>query len=199
MRIARFEARTSVEGPGERSALWLQGCSIKCPDCCNPEMHDQCAGEEISINALAKKIISAHADGLTILGGEPLDQSIELILLLQQLAEAGYHGIILFSGYEWHSITADQTKRRATSLCDLVVAGPFDKKQTPSSRRWIGSENQTTHFITDFYAGLQKDWPQNMREIEIFIKDNVIMVNGTPLSSEDELSLIFAPNRENRT
>lgn len=191
MRTARFEAKTSVEGPGLRSALWLQGCSIKCPDCCNPELQTPDSGCEVNVNELVKKILAANADGLTLLGGEPLDQAVEVLELLKALRQANYTGIIMFTGYEWAAIISAPAKKLAAELCDLVIAGPFVKNESPGKRRWIGSDNQTTHFVTPFYKDLQQNWPENIREIEIFIKDGVIMVNGTPLESDHELSRIF--------
>lgn len=188
MQIARVEEHTSVEGPGIRTAVWLQGCSIGCSDCCNPEMHDSSRGERITAEELADAVIHARADGLTLVGGEPLDQSGEVRELLQILRSSGYHGIIMFSGYTWQQILADPARMQAAALCDLVIAGPFDKSRSPGSRRWIGSDNQTLHFVTDFYSQLAENWPAFVKEIEIVIGDGEILVNGTPLSDEDELS-----------
>lgn len=196
MQIARFEPRTSVEGPGDRSAIWFQGCSIRCQGCCNPKMQAEDAGFQISANDLAAMVIAADADGLTLLGGEPLDQAGELVSLLQQLRKAYEKGIILFSGYTWEQIQENAVAMMAVSLCDLIIAGPFMAGQTSANRRWIGSDNQTTHFITPFFADLQKSWPKNRREIEIILRDDVIMVNGTPLGPDHELSRIFAAGLE---
>ena len=34
--VADIVAETVVEGPGKRLAIWVQGCEIRCPGCCNP-------------------------------------------------------------------------------------------------------------------------------------------------------------------
>lgn len=188
MQIARFEAKTAVEGPGERSALWLQGCSLKCPDCCNPEMQQFGIGMTCSVEETADRILQARAEGLTLLGGEPLDQAEELLRLLQLLRQNDYCGIIMFSGYTWAEIEADSVRKSVAGLCDLVIAGRFERRLSPGGRRWIGSDNQTLHFISDYYAGLREQWPANIREIEIFIRDGVIMVNGSPLDADHEIS-----------
>ncbi|MBU1106962.1 MAG: radical SAM protein [Candidatus Riflebacteria bacterium] len=188
MQIARVEERTSVEGPGLRTAIWLQGCSISCQDCCNPEMHDPNAGESMTAAELADAIIHARADGLTLLGGEPLDQAAEVRELLLILRSIGYRGVILFSGYTWEQIAADPIKAEVAQLSDLVIAGPFDKSRAPGVRRWIGSDNQTLHFQTDYYRLLAENWPPFVKEIEIVIGDGDILVNGTPLGVDDELA-----------
>ncbi|HNX74160.1 MAG TPA: 4Fe-4S single cluster domain-containing protein [Candidatus Rifleibacterium sp.] len=199
MQTARFEAKTTVEGPGERSALWLQGCSIGCEGCCNPELQPRQGGLEMTVAEIAAKVIAAAADGLTLLGGEPLDQATELFELLQLLRVAGYHGIIMFTGYEWNEIIATPEKQRVAELCDLVIAGPFERQRSPGGRRWIGSDNQTLHFITPFYDELRRSWPKFVREIEIFIRDGVIMVNGTPLGPEHELSCRPTEHKKGKT
>lgn len=196
MQIARFEPKTTVEGPGDRSAIWFQGCSIRCPGCCNPNMQTEDAGYHLDVNDLADRVIAADADGLTLLGGEPLDQAGELVSLLQQLKKAYEKGIILFTGYTWEQVQANELTRLVVSLCDLIIAGPFMAGQASESRRWIGSDNQTVHFITPYFADLQKSWPKNRREIEIILRDGVIMVNGTPLGHDHELSRMFAAGRE---
>ena len=188
MQIARVEERTSVEGPGWRTAVWLQGCSIGCPHCCNPEMHDPGTGKSMTAAELADAIVHARADGLTLLGGEPLDQAAEVRDLLLILRRRGYRGIILFSGYTWLQIAADQLKAEVARLCDLVIAGPFEQSSAPGTRRWIGSDNQTLHFPTSHYQELAENWPSFVKEIEIVIGDGDILVNGTPLGADDELA-----------
>lgn len=196
MQIARVEERTSVEGPGKRTAIWLQGCSIKCEACCNPEMQSPEAGVSMTAEELVDAIIHIGAEGLTLLGGEPLDQALELRDLLKMLRFRGYRGIIMFSGYTWEQILADPAKAEVAELCDLIIAGPFDKSSSPGSRRWIGSDNQTLHFITDFYSQLEAVWPPFVKEIEIMIGDGEILVNGTPLAPGDELAGLLSQKGE---
>ena len=148
-------------------------------------------GVEMPAVELAGQILAAGADGLSLLGGEPLDQAEEVFSLLQLLRRSGYHGIIMFTGYEWSVVAADSHKLRVAELCDLVIAGPYDRGQAPGNRRWIGSDNQTLHFITGHYRELQQNWPVRQCEIEIFIKDGEIMVNGTPLEAGHDLNRIF--------
>jgi len=196
MRIARLEEYTRVEGPGRRTAVWFQGCSIGCPQCCNPEMHDPTAGIAISAEELADAIVHARAEGLTLLGGEPLDQAVELRQMLLNLRNLHYHGVIMFTGYTWEQITADQDRTRVAELCDLVIAGPFEAASAPGRRRWIGSDNQTLHCITELYLELVADWPRFVKEVEIVIGDEELLINGTPLADDDELAGLFMQKGE---
>lgn len=186
LKINNFIEETKVEGPFIRSALWLQGCSILCEECCNPHMQNFDDGNEVETAKLYTSILSAkmknpETEGLTILGGEPLDQAKPLGILLEKLKEKiTNYGIILFTGYNWREVEKDSEKIKTAELCDLVIAGPYIKSLKSASRRWIGSDNQVAKFITDRYSKLLTPWPKGIIEFEITFKDSEISFNGTP-------------------
>jgi anaerobic ribonucleoside-triphosphate reductase activating protein len=186
LKINNFIEETKVEGPFIRSALWLQGCSILCEDCCNQHMQNFDEGTKTTIEKLYESILSAKAEnneieGLTILGGEPLDQAKSLKKLLKTVKEKiTNYGIILFTGYNWEEVQNDKEKAETAKLCDLLIAGPYNKSLKSASRRWIGSDNQTAVFVTDRYAKSLTPWPKGVIEIEITFNDYEISVNGTP-------------------
>ncbi|NLI78661.1 MAG: radical SAM protein [Candidatus Riflebacteria bacterium] len=179
MRIADLIPLTEVEGPGTRAALWVQGCSIRCPGCCNPAYLDPAGGRDRAPMALADELAALPVEGLTLLGGEPLDQAADLLVLLQRLRERSRLGIILFTGHPWP--TVQERFPEILPWCDLVKAGPFEAGRHPDSRRWIGSANQTVHALTGRYRSLAESWPAARREIEIHLRADDIVVNGTPL------------------
>lgn len=178
MRIAELIKLTEVEGPGRRAALWLQGCSIRCPGCCNPEFLDPHGGLDRDPLALADELAALPVEGLTLLGGEPLDQAAELESLLRRLRANSKLGIILFTGYPWEIVRARFPQ--ILDCCDLIKAGPFAAALHPDPRRWIGSTNQTVHALTDRYRALAAAWPAARREIEIHLRGDAIVINGTP-------------------
>jgi len=184
MRIGNFLPATEVEGPGLRAAVWLQGCSIRCRDCCNPEFLPPTGGVETDPRCLAGEIASLAVEGVTILGGEPLDQADELALLLAELRRESTKGVFLFTGYCWDAVQANPRWRAVAQMADLVKAGPFDRGLTPDPRHWIGSRNQTVHFITERYRALQDRWESARQEIEIHWRGDEIVVNGTPLGRD---------------
>jgi len=190
LRIATVVDDTRAEGPGRRWALWVQGCSIRCAGCCNPEMFDDRRGEPVALDALAARIAHARArgvEGVTFLGGEPFEQAAELAVLARH-ARALAMTVMVFSGY-----TLDQLRSRAGAaellgLTDLLVDGPYDQTRPeprpPVGRRWIGSANQGMHYLTAAYS---PDDPQ-MREantIEIRLANGSLVINGWP--SADQL------------
>src|SRR4051812_10819834 len=53
LRLAQVIACTEAEGPGRRFAVWVQGCPLRCPGCCNPEMLPFEGGHEVGVDELA--------------------------------------------------------------------------------------------------------------------------------------------------
>src|SRR5262245_66185986 len=73
--VAQTVSCTEAEGPGRRFALWFQGCPLRCPGCCNPEMLPFTGGQCWSLGTVVDLIRTAARDhrieGITLLGGEP--------------------------------------------------------------------------------------------------------------------------------
>ena len=180
MRIANILAETEVEGPGRRAAVWLQGCSLRCVGCCNPGYQDPNGGRRVDPRESARQLIAPHLEGITILGGEPLDQPEGLLVFLQALRSESSLGIMLFTGHPWEAISGLPNGPAIIALCDLVKAGPFLPDHTPETRAWIGSTNQTLHFLTDRYRHLENAWPLHRPQIEFHLRAGELLINGTP-------------------
>jgi anaerobic ribonucleoside-triphosphate reductase activating protein len=185
LRVATIVDDTYAEGPGRRWALWVQGCSIRCPGCCNPEMFDQRSGRPVGLDELSAQIAAARArglEGVTFLGGEPFEQAAELAVLARHARQLGMT-VMVFSGYTLGQLQARGDASELLALTDLLVDGPYDRTQPeprpPLGRRWIGSANQVMHFLTAAYAA---DDPR-MREantIEIRMSNGTLQINGWP-------------------
>ncbi len=197
LRVAGAEPITEVEGPGKRFALWVQGCSRQCPGCCNPHMHNHAAGRLVEEHEMARKIVESDVDGLTIVGGEPLEQIESLNQMFDCLDELEYDkSIMLFTGFPWSEVCDDSRLMAFLQRCDVVVAGPFMQDLAPDRRRWIGSGNQTVHFFRNRLDFLRENWPQHRVEIEIHISDGQLSINGFPVGDDHEFEKIFAAGRK---
>lgn len=185
LRIATIVDDTRAEGPGRRWALWVQGCSIRCAACCNPEMFDPRRGQAVAIEALALQLAEARArgvEGVTFLGGEPFEQAAALAALAQHARALGMT-VMVFSGYTLDQLRARPDAAPLLAQVDLLVDGPYDRTRPeptpPVGRRWIGSANQRMHYLTAAYA---PDDPQ-MRDantIEIRLSKHGLLINGWP-------------------
>jgi len=190
LRIATIVDDTRAEGPGRRWALWVQGCSIRCPGCCNPEMFDERRGEPAELAALAARIDRARArgvEGVTFLGGEPFEQAAGLAALARHARELGMT-VMVFSGYALDQLRARPDAAELLALTDLLVDGPYDRTQPeptpPAGRRWIGSANQQMHFLTAAYSP-EDPQMRDANTIEIRLINGALVINGWP--SADQL------------
>lgn len=173
MRIAHIVPDTEAEGPGRRFALWTQGCALRCKGCCNPELFGA-GGTEVSVDELLARIAATPGiEGISLLGGEPTEQP-DLDALCAGVQALGLT-VMLYSGHT----RAELDERKLLDHVDLLVDGRFDVHQRSDRRRWIGSENQQLHRLTDAYPDDDPrfDAPQT---VEIRFDADGLVVNGWP-------------------
>ncbi|GAA1595921.1 4Fe-4S single cluster domain-containing protein [Actinoplanes couchii] len=153
VRVARFLDRTTAEGPGERSAIWVQGCTIRCAGCFNPHLFGTRGGTLIDPADLVARVTEAGTSGVTLLGGEPFEQPAGLAAVAAGIQAAGLT-VMTFTGYE-HAVLrtrASDGDRAVAALLDhtdLLVAGPFRQDLVDRERPWLGSTNQEFLHLTD--------------------------------------------------
>lgn len=172
---------TGAEGPGRRFALWVQGCTIRCAQCCNPGMFPKEGGNEHETEALAASIASHPGlEGVSILGGEPFEQPEALADLCARVRAAGLT-VMIYTGYTLAELRArgDAATDAALAECDLLVDGRFVAELYETGRRWIGSKNQVLHFLTDRYS---PDDPRfkEANTVEVRVKNGEVIVTGWP-------------------
>ena len=121
-KVHSIDSFGTVDGPGIRFLLFLQGCGLKCKYCHNRDTWDASNGEYMSLDDIFNKIIRFkeyinHGGGVTISGGEPLLQAKFLIELFTRLKKEDINTCIDTSGML--PITTDIEK--VLSLTDLVL------------------------------------------------------------------------------
>ena len=106
-RINKLETFGSVDGPGVRFVVFVQGCPMRCQFCHNPETWDfkgdKAGAYDISAQDLLKKALRYQSywgkdGGITVSGGEPLAQMDFLIEFFEATKAAGVHTCIDTSG-----------------------------------------------------------------------------------------------------
>ena len=137
-------------GSGIRATLWLPGCSHNCPGCHNAWTADYNQGKEFGKNELNELIEFLNKDyvaGLTLSGGDPLDQSDEvlnelyaLIYLLRNSVKRDFD-VWIYSGYYKEELTRE-AQLKVLSICDILVDGPFILEQRNITLPFRGSNNQ---------------------------------------------------------
>ena len=185
--LAQVVPVTEAEGPGRRFAIWFQGCPLRCPECCNPEMLSFTGGTQRPISEVVAEIEAAHRDhnieGITLLGGEPLAHAAAAAILARESRSMNLT-VMVFTGYTLEQVRELPNPDVADLLAhtDILVDGPYVRELPDAHRRWIGSTNQRIHFFTDRYHANDSCWRQkNM--LEIRLRGNDLSVNGFPAPS----------------
>lgn len=168
--LHHFEPASRANGPGWRAVLWLQGCTLACPGCFNPATHLPSAGQWQSTAALAARVtaLSTGIEGITISGGEPLQQLPALIHFLESLHTENRLSVILFSGYSWDEIQQMPLVSRLLPRVDVLLAGRYQAAHR-APHALVGSTNKTTHFLSSRYTDADL---QPVPEAEVIINAN---------------------------
>jgi anaerobic ribonucleoside-triphosphate reductase activating protein len=153
LRIHAWESASRTNGPGLRAVLWVQCCTLNCSGCFNPETHSLNGGEEWTEEVFIAKVQSLPSDvtGITITGGEPLQQISVLANLLTLVRSLTELSIIVFTGYDWYQVQRLSGTKRLIDQLDVLIAGPYLRSQHVG-RALIGSANQRMFFFTDRYS-----------------------------------------------
>lgn len=120
-------SHSTINGPGNRLVIWVQGCPLHCPGCFNPSTHNIDDSKVITIDALVKIInTDSNIEGITISGGEPLMYPEALAMLLKKVNNKLTK--IVYSGYTLEEILADKRKQYFLRWVDLAIVGRYDRK-----------------------------------------------------------------------
>lgn len=100
--INSFESLGTVDGPGVRCVIFMQGCPLRCVYCHNPDTWKTHAGKKISPAELIDKILRYKSyikqGGVTVSGGEALLQAEFVRELFELCHEHGIHTALDTSG-----------------------------------------------------------------------------------------------------
>ena len=122
-KVHSTESFGTVDGPGIRFVLFLQGCSLKCKYCHNRDTWDMTLGEEKTLEEIVEKVkryktyMTLSGGGVTVTGGEPLLQVKFLIEFFKRLKEENINTCIDTSGM--FNITDDI--KEVLKYTDLVL------------------------------------------------------------------------------
>lgn len=127
-RIHSLESFSTVDGPGIRYVVFMQGCNLRCKFCHNPDTWNSSIGNLMSSDELLEKILSVKEylfnsnGGVTFTGGEPLLQLDFLIEVCKKLKEHGIHIAIDTAG------NFDYNNEKIDKLCEYVDLFLYDIK-----------------------------------------------------------------------
>ena len=144
IKIAGVVEESIVDGPGIRFVIFTQGCPHKCVGCHNPQTHDFNMGRYENIDKLAQKIDeNPLLSGITLSGGEPFLQSLELVQLIEKIKNKNLN-VITYTGYTYEELIQSKNKDVLEFLnkTDILIDGKFILELKDENLMFRGSSNQ---------------------------------------------------------
>ena len=123
-KIHSFQSLGTVDGPGVRFVVFMQGCPLRCGCCHNPDTWDLSLGEEYTSEQILQKIIRfkeyfGDKGGLTVSGGEPLLQAEFVTELFKLCKNNGINTCLDTSGCVLNDNVKELLKYTDTLLLDI--------------------------------------------------------------------------------
>lgn len=142
-KIKKFDA---TNWDGINTTIFFSGCKFKCKGCFNSDIWDFNTGEEFTDEVMTVFIEyakSKHVDGVCILGGEPFQQDLDMMLyFVKRLKDEVNKPIHIWSGFLFEQLIANPPTRRILEYVDTLVDGQFILEKKDLSLKYRGSSNQ---------------------------------------------------------
>lgn len=151
MKVAQITTVDINNGPGFRCTVWVSGCNRKCHGCQNTELWNYDFGKPILSNDVIDKIncelSKDYVDGITISGGDPLDQSKDSLMSLKAFVDyikLNYpeKSIWIYSGGFWPNLIENPIIVKILKKCDVLVDGMYIQELRDITLPFRGSKNQ---------------------------------------------------------
>ena len=160
-RVHSFESFGTVDGPGIRFVVFLQGCPLRCLYCHNPDTWraggEEYSAETVAVRALKYRNYFGENGGVTVTGGEPLLQIDFVIELFTLLKAKGIHTCVDTSGITFKADNAASVEKhkKLLEVTDLFL---LDIKHIDEEacKKLTGQSNENTLAFAKFLSDNQK-------------------------------------------
>jgi pyruvate formate lyase activating enzyme len=183
-KIHSIETCGTVDGPGIRFVIFMQGCPLRCKYCHNPDTWKLADGENKSVDELMTEIkkyksyMNFSGGGVTVTGGEPLLQAEFVKELFIKCKKEGIHTTIDTSGYLFNNTIREVLDYTDLALLDIKC---FDRTQykyitgvpldpTISFMNYLGDINKPVWIRYVLVPGLS-DNETHIENLSLFLSD----------------------------
>jgi len=180
LEVYSITKNTEVNGPGTRNMVHVQGCTLGCVGCFNTATWPTKSKKSYTVDIadLAEQLLVDNIDGVTISGGEPLQQAeatIHLIRLI--LTREPDTSVLLYTGYSKAEVSDAGYLEVLTDLVDIIVFGRFEKdKIIPQPHNQLrGSLNQEVYIRPGVTL-----LPTRSTNLEFHIEPGKVEITGFP-------------------
>lgn len=161
-RVSSFQSLGTLDGPGIRYVVFMQGCPLRCACCHNPETHDINGGEEYNADQIIERAVKCREyfgdkGGITLSGGEPLVQTDFAIEIFKKAKEQGINTCLDTSG----CILNDKVKEllKYTDYCMLDIKYCDEEKY----QKYVGCSIETPLKFLDYLNS--QNIPTRIRQV----------------------------------
>ncbi len=221
-RVHSMDSFGTVDGPGIRYVVFMQGCQMRCRYCHNRDTWDlREGGELISHEEVLDKILKVRnflTGGVTVTGGEPLLQAEFVADLFQALKKHGIHTCLDSNGFA-KQITPEV--KRLLTYTDLVmldikhpdeqmhqkltyVSGEYTRKfamylKELNKTTWIRYVVVEGYTVDPIYAAMLAEFVENMgcvEKVEILPYHSLGVHKWDAFKEQYELQSVRPPSNE---
>ena len=177
-RINSIQTLGTVDGPGVRFVLFMQGCPLRCAYCHNPDTWDFAGGYEVSAEEIFEKVkryreYFGKDGGITVSGGEPTTQADFVCELFSLCKSEGIHTALDTSGCLWN-----EKIERLLEVTDLCLLD-YKMCNAEDYEKYTRCKKESVDF---FLSELQK------RSIDTWLRQ--VIVKGIN-DSADSVKLLY--------
>ena len=147
--VHSIETCGTVDGPGIRFIIFLQGCLMRCKYCHNRDTWNLEGGKDMTVDELMKELLqyrhfmNASGGGITISGGEAMLQPEFVKAMFQACHMEGIHTCLDTNGFVRK---IDETTKGVLDVADLVL---LDIKQM-DNKKHIDLTHVSNKYTLDF-------------------------------------------------
>ena len=156
LRLLMVYKETIVDGVGLRYSLYFAGCSHACPGCHNEYSWNPKHGNIMTYEKLEEIAHEINEntllDGITISGGDPLFNPVDMLKVLKFLKKKTNKNIWLYTGYTLEQVREDELRRKCLEYVDVLVDGRFVKELYDPNLKFRGSSNQRIIKKEEFFT-----------------------------------------------
>ena len=183
MQVDRILYPITSLGPGERLVILTIGCSKHCKNCTNPELWEGNPAKDINVTELVnmiKQTTQNHViDGVTLTGGDPLEQITELNEMLPLLKDIS-DDVLIYTGYtlnEAKEALSQSEWENMSKYTSVLIDGPYIDELNDNKCVLRGSTNQNIIYFDETKRKLYSDYLSKERTVQnIYYNQKIISV-----------------------
>lgn len=182
MQIERAIGGVKTLGPGNRLAIWVNGCHRRCIGCVSWRLQAPVPQNDRDIRDFFDEFDLEDTDGITVSGGEPFDQLSELKRLVEYFRQRGFDDILIYTGYTMEELLLKNDERVSYILNNIsvLIDGPYLDEQNSNRGNLKGSDNQRVLVINPEYQKKYDDYYKDEREMQEFRLGPFLVSAGIP-------------------